>query len=337
MNRNFLLPNKWKKWGYILLICHIIAGIYFSINWESLENFGVQHPVWSMDRHVFKDMMNGLIHMSITSHITILHENAVFAIHEISLYLALLIIFFSAGKAEDEFKSKIRLDAMAWAVIVNYGFLILATIGIWGGLFIPIYFASQFLILFIALARFGYLSLRFKYSKFGANSIFEKITRSNRLLLPHSFRKFGWIILGVSVFLHSASLIFPMSINYWVPDFFGHYWALSNNYAGRIIPAIMVSRNILPSALLILTAIGAMCIAFSRETEEDELISQYRLNALSWAIVIHYGILMLLHFVVGGFLYWFAFQYMMFTPLLIFSLRFNYLKYSLRKELCYEK
>lgn len=338
MNRNLLLPNKWKKWGFILLICYFAYGfaIVFEVVNENITD-AIKHPVLSIDKNTYNDIMFKAIPHSIISESKVRYESLLGTINSIMLYAALLIFVFSAKKVEDELTGKIRLDAMAWAVIVNYVFLILASIGIWGGLFILIFYFSQFLTLLIMLARFSYLSHQFKKSEFKSNSIFEKINRPHRLLLPHRYRNIGWIILGVSVFLHSASLLFPFTINYWVPDFFGHFWRAMNHYPIEGNYSIWADRNILPSILLILTAVGAMFVAFSREAEEDELISQYRLNALSWALVIHYGILMLLHFVLGGFLYWFAFQYMMFTPLLIFILRFNYLKYSLRKELCYEK
>ena len=101
------------------------------------------------------------------------------------------------------------------------------------------------------LARFSYLSHQFKKSEFKTNSIFDKINRPHRLLLPHSYRNIGYIILGVSVFLHSANLLFPFAINYWVPDFFGHFWRAMNHYPIEGNYSIWVERNILPSILLI--------------------------------------------------------------------------------------
>jgi uncharacterized membrane protein len=72
-------------------------------------------------------------------------------------------------------------------------------------------------------------------------------------------------------------------------------------------------------------------VGFSKEKNEDEFITNLRQSSLYWAVIVNY-ILLLFAFV---FLYGIAFLnvmlYNMFTILIIFIVRFNYVLYRTSK------
>jgi len=129
-----------------------------------------------------------------------------------------------------------------------------------------------------------------------------------KLLLPHDCKMFGTIIaiLGIAIIVFS--------------DIFG--WMK----IGKTDMTLTVS-----CALMI---IGGIMIAFSKERIEDEFISKLRLSSLLWAIFINYMLLLIAILTVYGIDFLNVLFYSMFTPLIIFIIRFNFLyyKYSRRNE-----
>jgi ABC-type Fe3+-siderophore transport system permease subunit len=99
----------------------------------------------------------------------------------------------------------------------------------------------------------------------------------------------------------------------------------------------IISKNVVPTAIGVLFIIGALLVSFSKEKLEDEFIAEIRQSSLLWAVLVNY-ILLLLAFV---FIYGLAFMnvmiYNMFTILIIFIIRFNYILYKSSKEMPNEK
>jgi hypothetical protein len=82
---------------------------------------------------------------------------------------------------------------------------------------------------------------------------------------------------------------------------------------------------------------GAMLVAFSKEKTEDEFIVNIRLTSLLWALLVN-NILLLIAFVfIYGTTFFSVMVYNMFTVLIIFILRFNYLLYKNSKTVIDEK
>lgn len=91
-------------------------------------------------------------------------------------------------------------------------------------------------------------------------------------------------------------------------------------------------ENFTNELAIFLVVIGLVLIAFSKSKKEDELSAKLRLNALYWSVMTYYLIYL------GAFLYSFiideipfvgdhASELNIFTPLLIFIARYNYLKH----------
>lgn len=94
------------------------------------------------------------------------------------------------------------------------------------------------------------------------------------LLLPYSFKKFGWALLIPTSLLGLLMLI---------GDF--------NGFPTFLLPGDTVSNDTLDAVtnnvVLIGMVIGAILVTCSRERVEDELIARIRLNALLTALYVN--------------------------------------------------
>ena len=157
-----------------------------------------------------------------------------------------------------------------------------------------------------------------------------------RFLLPNKFKLIGWIliipsaILGYFVIFHDFTLKF---LRIKVLSFFSGGlapWNPASNFGFE-------PQNITATIVGILFIVGALMVAFAREKNEDEFISKQRLESLLWATLTNYLILIFcfLFFYEIGFLIVMIIN--MFTILILFIIRFNYILYKLSKSLKYEK
>ena len=123
------------------------------------------------------------------------------------------------------------------------------------------------------------------------------------LLIPYSFKKWGWLVLVVGV----AFGIYAMVADYDS--------SLVNNIA------------------IIGTISGAILATCSREKIEDEMVRQLRLNSLLVALYISYAVLIVCSLFVYGLDFLYVMIYNMFTILLIFMVVFRYRMWRLNKEM----
>ncbi len=99
-----------------------------------------------------------------------------------------------------------------------------------------------------------------------------------------------------------------------------------------------ITKNIVIDELIgLLLILGAIFIALSKEKREDEFISKIRLDSLVWAVYVNYIILILAILFIYGTVFLWALAFNMFTILLFFIIRFNWVKYKSRKLLRDEK
>lgn len=96
-------------------------------------------------------------------------------------------------------------------------------------------------------------------------------------------------------------------------------------------------NNITDEVVAILFTIGALLAGFSKQKNEDEYITVIRLESLLWATYINYAILILSMLLVFDAGFFTVMIFNMFTVLIIFILRFNYMLYKSYKSLADEK
>jgi len=157
---------------------------------------------------------------------------------------------------------------------------------------------------------------------------------SKALLLPYRYKKIGWMILIPATILGIILIMGDLGSEWVTAKVFVLF---SEELLGGTKSFYFRKTNITNTLIGILFLVGALLTAFSREKQEDEYIEKQRLSSLLWAVWVNY-ILLLISFV---FIYGIAFVqvmiYNMFTVLIIFIARFNYILYQNRKGVVDEK
>jgi len=150
MQTSYLLPNKYKKFGWILLIIGIIIGILF--NAEVLEDDILQTKVlsiynegiFSKDDGFFKIIENGILDEIVA----------------LMIIIGGLLVGFTKEKVEDEFIYQLRKESLVWAIIFNYIVLSLAIIFIYDMTFFNVLIYNMFTPLIFFIVRFNFLKLK---------------------------------------------------------------------------------------------------------------------------------------------------------------------------------
>jgi hypothetical protein len=157
-----------------------------------------------------------------------------------------------------------------------------------------------------------------------------------RFLLPNRCKLIGWILLIPSAILGFFVIFFEFNLKFLEMKVLTIYsggpapWDPAGKFGFE-------SHNITGTIVGIMFLIGALMVAFAREKNEDEFISRKRLESLLWATIINYIILLFcfLFFYGLGFMYVMILN--MFTILILFIIRFNYVLNRSSKSLRNEK
>lgn len=153
-----------------------------------------------------------------------------------------------------------------------------------------------------------------------------------KLLLPHRYKIIGWIllipatVLGMILILTGFSKPIIMDANVKV------FALVDDNNSFTFI-----TTNINNTVIGVTFIIGALLTGFSKEKREDEFIAELRLSSLLWAVWVNYILLFLAFILVYGSPFLTVMVYNMFTVMIIFILRFNYLLYKSSKTVSDEK
>jgi hypothetical protein len=154
MKTNFLFPNSWKIFGWLLFIIPIVVTTYFWITGgESIDNFLVVNTFAIYDDGFILHSGNGFFKMT---------KNAM--LDEVLLVVCLiggLIVGFAKTKNEDEMITHIRYTSLVWATYFNIIMMILTTLFVFGMVYFNamIFFMISSLLFFIV--RFHYMIYKF--------------------------------------------------------------------------------------------------------------------------------------------------------------------------------
>ena len=88
----------------------------------------------------------------------------------------------------------------------------------------------------------------------------------------------------------------------------------------------IVENSIVDEIVSLFIILGGLMVGFSREKIEDEFIYKLRKDSLVWAMLFNYFILVLAILFIYDFSFFDVLVFNMFTPLIFFVLRFNFLK-----------
>lgn len=148
MENTYLLPNKFKKFGWVMLILGLIIGGtlrffgYDSDYFGKIPFFGiVSSNFLSSEMHFFEIVENGFLDELVA----------------ILIILGGILVGFCKTKIEDEFISQIRLSSLVWSVYVNYGVLFLTVLFVFDMSFFDVMVFNMFTVLLFFIARFHLL------------------------------------------------------------------------------------------------------------------------------------------------------------------------------------
>ncbi|TXG35755.1 hypothetical protein [Seonamhaeicola maritimus] len=148
MQTNYLLPNKHKTSGWIILLIGLISGTYiwftdYESDYLTIKVFTIlsDDQIFDSSREIFKIIENSIV-----------DELAALAI-----IIGGIIVGFSKEKIEDEFIYKLRKDSLVWAIIFNYVVLALTIIFVYNFSFFHILVFNMFTPLLFFIIRFNFL------------------------------------------------------------------------------------------------------------------------------------------------------------------------------------
>ncbi|GAA4977215.1 hypothetical protein [Algibacter aquimarinus] len=134
-------------------------------------------------------------------------------------------------------------------------------------------------------------------------------------LLSNKYKKLGWTLFLLGVISGIVLQILPEK-----EDFFGIELIKDFGY------------DFLDEIISVLIIIGGLLVGFTKEKIEDEFIFKLRNDSLVWAIILNYVVLLLTVIFIYEGNFFTVLIYNMFTPLIFFIIRFNFLKIKTRSH-----
>ena len=157
---------------------------------------------------------------------------------------------------------------------------------------------------------------------------------TDKLLLPHKFKIIGWCILIPATVAGIILTIIGYEAHWLEAKVFALF---SDEIFGDDKYFTFINTNVTNTLVGTLFIIGALLVGFSKEKKEDEFIANLRLSSLLWSVWVNYVLLLISFLFIYGSAFLNVMIYNMFTVLIIFIIRFNYIYYKSSKTLIDEK
>lgn len=150
MNTLQLLPNRFKKIGWLIFIPSLISGI---ISLTGIINFpDISLPVFYNSGFPLGSEESGLFKNTEIDFFPNLFG--------ILIIIGGILVGFSKEKIEDEYISSLRLKSVFWSLIASYSIILILFLTIFGSLFLTVMILIMFLPLVLYVFRFNYLLLK---------------------------------------------------------------------------------------------------------------------------------------------------------------------------------
>lgn len=149
-----------------------------------------------------------------------------------------------------------------------------------------------------------------------------------RFLFPHRFKMIGWILLVPSGILGLAVILWDFqfdALNTTVLSIFGEANVLEKREMFDL-----VKDNLTDELAGVAFTLAALFAGFSKEKNEDEYITQLRLDSLLWATYVSSAFLVVSLLFIYGSPFLVVMSFNMFTTLIFFLLRYNYMLLKLK-------
>lgn len=155
MKTKLLLPNKFKKPGWVLLITSTLLGLFIIISGYTFD---------FLNSRVFTIYHDPLLGSGDTALFGFTKQNLTNTIVGVLFMIGALFVAFSREKTEDEFIAKIRLESLLWATYINYGVLLFCFLFFYEIEFLYVMIFNMFTILVIFIIRYYFMLHRAKKS-----------------------------------------------------------------------------------------------------------------------------------------------------------------------------
>jgi hypothetical protein len=156
-------------------------------------------------------------------------------------------------------------------------------------------------------------------------------------LLPNRYKKFGWFLLVPASVLGFIVLFFDFEFKFLDHKVFAIYaegYKLFGDSPGFFR---FVDDNLTNEIVGIVFLVGAIFTSFSKEKQEDEFITTTRMESLLWATYVNYAVMIFCIIFFFNLIFLYVLILNMFTTLIFFIIRFNFILYRSKKSLGYEK
>lgn len=154
-------------------------------------------------------------------------------------------------------------------------------------------------------------------------------------LLPYKYKFLGWVLFSVGILTGIFVLASNYESNFFTIKVLSVYYephgniTLGKGLISENSPFLRITVNdILDELACLLIIVGGLIIGFTEEKIEDEFTYKLRKDSLVWAMIFNYSILLLAILFVYGMEFFHILVFNMFTPLIFFIVRFNYLKFK---------
>ncbi len=140
-------------------------------------------------------------------------------------------------------------------------------------------------------------------------------------LLPHKFKRFGWVLFISSLLVLTVLIISAVPID---AGFNISVFALLETPLFEDEKYMSIIENsVLDEILIIATILGGILVGFSKTTFEDEFISKIRFESLLWAMYFNVAMLLFTTIFFYGYVYFYILSFNLFSMLLFFIIRFH--------------
>lgn len=139
-----------------------------------------------------------------------------------------------------------------------------------------------------------------------------------KFLFPHALKKIGWLITLPSLVFGLLYIFNGLEFSFL--EFHLREKDKADFFTGEF-------ENFTNEILGILLIIGLNLVAFSKEKIEDEWVSKIRLESLQWGVYINSAVLIIATIFIYGDHFLTVMTFNMFTVLVFFIIRFNYIIY----------
>ncbi len=146
----------------------------------------------------------------------------------------------------------------------------------------------------------------------------------SNLLLPRKYKLIGWCLLIPATILGLVSIFTEFDAFHIEAKTFAFF---SGEFMGPSHSFEFIKTDLTQTIIGVVFIVGAMFVSFSKEKNEDEFIGKLRLSSLLWAILVNYSLLLLCFLFIYGTDFLSVMIWNMFTILIIFIVRFNYILY----------